>query len=160
MKFLVCLVICGVLIGGTEVAAQSRIPSQRVEKNDAQAIDRATKEIRVVLDSQVAAWNRGDLEGFMAGYWRSPGLTFTSGTNLTNGWDETLARYKKRYQGEGKEMGTLSFEEITIEILGEKAAFVRGKWKLQMKESAPGGRFTLVVRRFPEGWRVIHDHTS
>jgi beta-aspartyl-peptidase (threonine type) len=120
----------------------------------------AVAEIRAVLDAQVVAWNKGDLEGFMNGYWRSPELTFTSGATLTKGWDETLARYKKRYQSEGREMGTLAFSDLEIQTLGPDSALVRGQWKLTLKDASPGGRFTLILRRFPEGWRIIHDHTS
>jgi beta-aspartyl-peptidase (threonine type) len=121
---------------------------------------KSVAEIRAVLDAQVGAWNKGDLEGFMDGYWRSPELTFTSGATLTKGWNETLARYKKRYQSEGREMGTLAFSDLEIQTLGADSALVRGQWKLTLKDSSPGGRFTLILRRFSEGWRIIHDHTS
>ena len=116
--------------------------------------------VRSVLDAQVAAWNRGDLEGFMAGYWNSPELTFVSGAKETTGWQPTLERYRKSYQAEGREMGKLSFEDLRVESLGPDAAFVRGEFQLKMSDGkTPHGRFTLVFRRFPEGWRIIHDHT-
>jgi uncharacterized protein (TIGR02246 family) len=134
-------------------AAQERKPA------DPKADEAA---IRKVLADQDAAWNKGDLEGFMAGYWKSPELTFISGNNKTKGWDATLERYKKRYQGEGKEMGKLTFSELDVEMLGPDAALVRGRFTLElMKEKEkPTGLFTLVFRRFPEGWRIVHDHTS
>lgn len=122
---------------------------------------KTTREVRAVLDAQVAAWNRGDLEGFMKGYWRSPELTFTSGTTQTSGWDETLARYKRRYQGEGREMGTLTFADISILPLERHTALARGRWKLVFSDGKVSeGLFTLVLKQLPEGWRVIHDHTS
>lgn len=122
---------------------------------------KTTREVRAVLDAQVAAWNRGDLEGFMKGYWRSPELTFTSGTTQTSGWDETLARYKRRYQGEGREMGTLTFADISILPLERHTALARGRWKLVFSDGKSSeGLFTLVLKQLPEGWRVIHDHTS
>lgn len=117
--------------------------------------------IRALLATQVDAWNRGDLEGFMAGYWQSPELSFTSGTAETRGWQPTLERYRRKYQGEGKEMGKLDFFDLRVEMLAPDAAFVRGHWHLKMKNGdEPGGLFTLVLRKFPDGWRIIHDHTS
>ncbi len=115
----------------------------------------------MVLDSQVAAWNRGDLEGFMQGYWKSEDLTFFSGGTETRGWQETLDRYKKSYQSDGREMGHLDFGDLRIEMLGPGAAFVRGTWKLTMSDGkTPHGLFTLIFRRFPEGWRIVHDSTG
>jgi beta-aspartyl-peptidase (threonine type) len=117
--------------------------------------------IRELLARQVEAWNRGNLEGFMAGYWKSPELSFYSVDKVTHGWQPTLARYRAKYQGEGKEMGKLDFFDLRVELLGPDAAFVRGHWRLQMKNGQqPGGLFTLILRRFPEGWKIIHDHTS
>lgn len=116
--------------------------------------------IRDVLDQQVAAWNRGDLEGFMEGYWKSDELTFFSGNDRTSGWEGTLKRYRDKYQGEGKEMGQLAFSELEIEMLGADAAFVRGRFTLETSVGKPTGLFTLIVKKLPEGWRIVHDHTS
>ena len=117
--------------------------------------------IRQLLDKQVAAWNRHDLEGFMAGYWNSPQLTFFSGGTITTGWQPTLERYRKRYQGEGREMGTLRFADLRVESLAPDASFVRGAYELTMSSGKkPHGLFTLVLRKLPEGWRIVHDHTS
>jgi ketosteroid isomerase-like protein len=116
--------------------------------------------IRQVLDSQVAAWNKGDLEGFMAGYWKSEKLTFFSGDKIEHGWQATYDRYRKRYQAEGREMGQLTFSDLEIEMLGADIAWVRGRWKLVTSKETPGGLFTLVFKKFPEGWRIVHDHTS
>jgi uncharacterized protein (TIGR02246 family) len=116
--------------------------------------------IQQVLQQQQAAWNRHDLEAFMSGYWNSPELTFFS-TKRTSGWQATLERYRKTYQGEGREMGKLEFSDLKIEALAPDAAFVRGSWKLTLADGkTPHGWFTLVFRRFPEGWRIVHDHTS
>jgi beta-aspartyl-peptidase (threonine type) len=113
-----------------------------------------------VLDRQVEAWNRRDLEGFMQGYWHSPELTFYSGGTVVSGWETTLARYRNRYQGEGHEMGQLDFLDLKIELLGPSAAFVCGRFHLKMSSGESGGLFTLTFRKFPDGWKIIHDHTS
>ncbi len=117
--------------------------------------------IRKVMQSQVDAWNRHDLDAFMAGYWNSPELTFFSGATVTQGWQPTLDRYRKKYQSAGAEMGTLQFNDLQVEMLGPKSAFVRGKFLLTLSDGKqPHGLFTLVFRQFPEGWRIIHDHSS
>jgi ketosteroid isomerase-like protein len=116
--------------------------------------------IQRVLDDQAAAWNKGDLPGFMKGYLESDELSFFSGDKKTKGWKATLERYQKRYQGEGKEMGKLAFEELTIELLGDDHALARGRYRLKMKIETPTGIFTLILRKTPAGWRIIHDHTS
>jgi beta-aspartyl-peptidase (threonine type) len=96
----------------------------------------------------------------MAGYWKSPRLTFYTGKTRLRGWDATLERYRKRYQGEGREMGKLTFNEIDIEFVGDDHALVRGRFRVTLKKQTPEGLFTLIFRKLPEGWRIIHDHTS
>lgn len=118
------------------------------------------KEIRAVLDKQVADWNKGDLKAFMEGYLRSPDITFYSGGKVSRGWDAMLERYQKNYQAEGKEMGQLAFRDLVIDIVGPDAAVVRGRYELTLKKEMPTGLFTLVFRRGEGGWRIIHDHTS
>jgi ketosteroid isomerase-like protein len=118
-------------------------------------------EIRAVLTAQVAAWNEGKLEAFMDGYWRSPELSFFSGGRKLAGWDATLERYRKTYQSEGKEMGKLDFSDLEIQMLADKAALVRGRWRLRMNDGKElGGLYTLIFRRFDNGWKIVHDHTS
>ncbi|MBZ5615160.1 MAG: DUF3225 domain-containing protein [Acidobacteriia bacterium] len=117
--------------------------------------------IRKVIEEQQAAWNRQNLEGFMAGYWNSPELTFFSGAHESKGWQAALDRYKKSYQGAGHEMGKLEFANLRIEMLGTNAAFVRGEFHLTMSDGqTPRGLFTLVFRKFPEGWKIVHDHSA
>jgi beta-aspartyl-peptidase (threonine type) len=121
----------------------------------------ADAAVRAVLSRQVEAWNRGDLEGFMAGYWNSPDLVFQSGATITRGWQATRERYRRRYQAEGKEMGRLRFQDLDVQLVGSDAAFIRGKWHLTMKDgSEPGGLFTLLARRIGGEWKIVHDHTS
>jgi beta-aspartyl-peptidase (threonine type) len=117
--------------------------------------------IRKLIEDQQASWNRQDLEGFMSGYWNSPELTFFSGAHESQGWQAALDRYKKNYQGAGHEMGKLEFANLRIEMLGPEAAFVRGEFHLTMSDGkTPHGLFTLVFRKFPEGWRIVHDHSA
>ena len=122
--------------------------------------------IKHMLVSQIEAWNHGNLEGYMQGYWHSPELEFFSGATVTKGWEPTLARYRQRYQGQGKEMGQLEFQDLKIDLLGRKAAVVTGAWQLTMSDQKapdgkkPHGLFTLIVKRMPGGWRIVHDHTS
>ncbi len=124
------------------------------------------KDIRAVLDAQVAAWNKGDLDGFMAGYWNDEKLTFVSGGDITSGWKKTKERYEKRYKADGKEMGRLTFSELYVETFGSNAAMLRGKFELSLekekdeKKKHPRGRFTLILKKFPDGWKIVHDHTS
>src|SRR5262245_8725518 len=104
-------------------------------------------DIKKLLDAQVVAWNKKDLTGYMAGYWSNDKLTFFSGGTMTHGYKDTLERYQQRYQGTGKEMGTLSFKELTIEGVGKSAAFARGRWKLLMSDGKElVGLFTLILK--------------
>jgi ketosteroid isomerase-like protein len=138
---LVVLVICGVNAWGSPT-----VP---------------TEEIRQVIVKQQDAWNRGDLEEFMAGYWNSPELTFFSGARESKGWQAALDRYKKSYQSAGHEMGKLEFANLRIEMLGPESAFVRGEFHLTMSDGkTPHGLFTLIFRRFPEGWKIVHDQSA
>ena len=118
-------------------------------------------DVRALLQRQQDAWNHHDLEGFMGGYWKSEDLTFFSGGNVTRGWQPTLDRYRQHYQSAGTEMGKLEFRNLRIEMLGTNAAFARGEYYLTIASGkAPHGIFTLIIRRLPEGWRIVHDHTS
>ena len=121
---------------------------------------RSAREVRAVLDRQVEAWNRRDLEGFMQGYWHSSDLTFFSGGAVVSGWESTLDRYRERYQSGGNEMGQLEFSDLKVELLGTRAAFVRGRFHLKMTSGEAGGLFTLTFRKLAEGWKIVHDHTS
>ena len=115
--------------------------------------------IRAVLNAQQAAWNRGDVDVFLLGYWHSPELTFSGSSGVSRGWDGVLARYKKNYPDRAT-MGELDFSGLEFRFLGPDAALVLGKWHLKREKGDVGGVFTLVFQRFPEGWKIIHDHTS
>jgi beta-aspartyl-peptidase (threonine type) len=127
--------------------------------------EKVREAVRKVLDGQVEAWNQGDLDGFMVGYWQSDNLTFFSGskegTQVRHGWHETFERFRQRYKAEGKEMGQLKFDELQIDPTGPKSAVVRGRWELTHKDGKKdGGLLTLLFREEAQGWCIVHDHTS
>ena len=123
---------------------------------DSSADERA---IRDVLATQQAAWNRGDIPTFLQGYWNSPDLTFASSDGIVRGYDGLLQRYQKSYPNPDA-MGQLDFAGLEIRSLGPESALVIGRWHLRRPAGDAGGVFTLIFRRFPTGWRIIHDHTS
>lgn len=115
--------------------------------------------IRKVLQNQQTAWNRGDVDAFLTGYWHSPELTFSGSSGVSRGWDGVLARYKKNYPDRAA-MGVLDFSGLEFRFLGPDAALVLGRWHLKRESGDVGGVFSLVWQRFPDGWKIIHDHTS
>lgn len=119
----------------------------------------ATDEILRVLDNQATAWNRGDIAGYMDGYWKSDSLVFTSGGTVNRGWRETFEKYAAKYDTREK-MGTLQFSDVDVTILSAHSAWVLGRWELQRADQRPYGIFTIVMKQFPNGWKIIHDHTS
>jgi hypothetical protein len=116
-------------------------------------------EVREVIRQGEAAWNAGSIEGYMETYWKSPDLRFASGGGVTYGWQETLDRYLKRYPDRAA-MGRLEFSDLDIRVVSDEAAVAFGTWRLFREHDEPHGLFTLLLRRFPEGWRIVHDHTS
>lgn len=116
--------------------------------------------IERVLAEQAAAWNRGDLEAFMDGYWRSPDLVFTSGGNVQRGWQTTLDRYVATYGTSPETMGRLTFSDLEIHPLGDGAAWALGRWGLDNDGETMGGVFSLVFREIDGRWLIVHDHTS
>lgn len=123
------------------------------------------------LEKQAAAWNNGDIDGYMEGYWRSPDLTFSGGGRTTRGWTATRDRYKAKYDTREK-MGTLAFSDLELTPLGREHALVLGRWRLARKPADASGNFSIVLKREPgrwvmwpilhskHRWRVIHDHSS
>ena len=115
-----------------------------------------------VLRAQEASWNRGDLDEFLKeGYVQSPSLTFFSGGEVSRGFTTVLEHYRKSYKEGGKEMGRLEFTDVETLLFGSDSGILRGRWHLDfLNKSRVGGLFTLVMQRTPEGWRIVHDHTS
>ena len=125
----------------------------------------AAEQVRAVIRAQQEAWNRGDIDGFMNGYARgsrqsgSDSTTFVSEDTVTRGWQTVRDRYRKKYSSRAK-MGTLTFSNLEITLLSSDSAVASGRWKLKRANDQPHGRFTLILRRLPEGWRIVYDHTS
>jgi uncharacterized protein (TIGR02246 family) len=151
-RITICLLFSAAILAAP---IHDAVHAQTKSKQDAVTI----AAVRTVLDAQVEAWNRGDIEGFMDGYARSPDITFISGDNFTRGWQTVHDRYQKNYDSREK-MGTLTFSDLETRVLSNDAAVTIGRWHLQLANSEPHGRFTLIFRRTRQGWRIVHDHTS
>ncbi len=147
------LSLCVLFAGAMLAAGCDQSPPNQNVPEDQLVLD--------VLHEQEAAWNRGDLSGFMQGYWPSDSLRFASGGTVRYGWQTTLDGYKQGYP-DADAMGTLSFDSLSINFLGADDAYVFGRWALARDTTfAPAsGLFTLILHRTPQGWRIVHDHTS
>ena len=142
------------LIAGTASAMGQPATQTKSNRNE-----KTKAAIRAVLEVQRDAWNRGDIEGYMDGYARSPKIEFVGGDSISRGWQTVLDRYKKNYNSREK-MGTLTFSEIEITLLSKDAALVLGRWRLKRASDQPHGTFTLLFRKTRAGWRIVHDHSS
>ena len=149
--------VCLLLLSAAILAAPLNVAVHAQTKSKREALTIAA--VRAVLDAQSVAWNRGDIEGFMDGYARSPDITFVSGDSFTRGWQTVHDRYQKNYDSREK-MGTLTFSDLETTVLSTDAAVTIGRWHLQLADGQPHGRFTLIFRRTRHGWRIVHDHTS
>ncbi|WP_018148214.1 YybH family protein [Henriciella marina] len=125
----------------------------------ASPMESASTSIEAVVRAQAEAWNRGDIENFMQGYWPSPELRFASGGTVTRGFEQTLDRYETRYASR-EAMGKLSFSELETVQLSEDAAVLHGRWQLQRTSDAPSGLLTLVFRKMDGEWQIISDTTT
>jgi uncharacterized protein (TIGR02246 family) len=143
---LTLLILCNIVIAALVCAEPEQPPN-------------SVAEIQSVLTAQQDAWNRGDIDSFMNGYARSASTVFVSEDEARRGWETVRDRYKAKYSDRAK-MGALSFSEIEVTMLSPDAAVVLGRWKLKRENDDPHGRFTLIFKRLPEGWRIVHDHTS
>ena len=141
-----------VLLAALAAAGCAAAP-RRFERSDRAAV-------AAVLERQRVAWNRGDLAAYMQGYARTADLVFTSAGQIRLGWDDTMRRYRSRYGGDRAGMGQLAFDIVQVQPLGADGAVVLGRWRLTATPNAGGGVFSVVLERRPEGWRIVHDHTS
>ena len=130
--------------------------------NDTQLLGSERSErdsITNVLMAQQDAWNAGNIDAFMAGYWQSPDLRFASGGSVTRGWQATRDRYHARYSDRSI-MGMLSFDQLEVVELSDDAAIVHGAWLLTRENDAPSGLFTLVFRKIDGAWLIVSDTTT
>ena len=120
---------------------------------------KAETTIRRIMADQELAWNRGDLEGFMLGYWHSDSLRFIGSRGLTYGWQQTLDNYKKGYP-DTEAMGKLKFTILSVEQLSKRSAYVIGKWHLAHKAGDLEGHYTLLWKKVKGVWVIVADHSS
>lgn len=153
MRYLLSVSLSLAIMGISTAFNSAR--GRQIEKPQA----RIENAIRAVLDAQRDAWNRGDIEGYMDGYHRSPDTEFVSGDRINRGWQTVLERYKKTYNSREK-MGTLTFSDLEITVLSKDSALVLGRWHLKRASDEPHGTFTLLFRKTNAGWKIVHDHTS
>ena len=161
IKRFVPLATLAILYSGASYTGtpNSAIPADHKPVALSQTAATSADAIRNVLNSQQIAWNRADIPAFLTGYWNSPELTFAGSEGIVRGYDGLLTRYRRSYPNK-ESMGELTFSGLEIRDLGPDAALVFGHWQLKRPIGGVGGVFTLVFRRFPNGWRIIHDHTS
>lgn len=146
------LLAAGAFLFAAACASTPPSPSAEQQAREAAAI-------LALLEAQDEAWNRGDIDGFMAGYWQSPDLRFASGGEVARGYDQTLARYKARYSSRAL-MGTLETTGHEIVLLSPDAAVAHGRWKLTRADDTPGGLYTLVLRKIAGRWVIVSDTTT
>lgn len=123
-----------------------------------QPADRTT--ITGVIEAQAAAWNAGNLDGYMAGYAKLDQLVFTSGGKIRRGYQATYDAFHTKYAQDTSKMGKLRFEILEVQPIGADGAVVLGHWALTDSPSDGQGVFSVIFERRPEGWRIVHDHTS
>jgi len=140
-------VIIVILLGGF-IAAASAPDDQRLKE-----------EIRIVLADSEAGWNSGDIEKYMECYRKSEKMRFAGNGTFQYGWENTKTRYQKSYPDKAA-MGTLTFSDVDITILSDDAACIFGRWTLHYPDKKRSGLYTLIMRKFEEGWRIVHDHSS
>jgi hypothetical protein len=148
----IAVTFCNVYLSRSARAAASR----QGESAGSTAVEAS---LRRLLDRQVEAWNRGDVDGFMGWYWNSAETSFSGTSGVTRGWQGLHDRYKRNYPDRAA-MGKLTFGKIEVTPLCADAAMILGEWHLEREQKPVGGVFTLVARKFPEGWRIVHDHTD
>lgn len=119
----------------------------------------AKRGAREILDLQAISWNKGDLEGYMQGYWKSDSLQFIGRSGVTYGWENTLQNYKRSYPNP-EAMGQLAFTVLQVNDISPTAAYVTGKWTLTRSAGNLEGYFTLLLRRINNEWKIVADHSS
>lgn len=143
------------LLAGVNTGPRAAKPRHEAQS----AASEEDARIRQVLEAQAAAWNRGDIDSFMAYYWKSDETLFVGASGVTRGWQAVLDRYHRTYPTR-QTMGRLAFSNVEVQIICPDAATVIGQFHLQRANDHPSGVYTLNLRKFPEGWRIVVDHTT
>lgn len=152
LLFILILVVFGFPVNDASAQSEQQV--------DTSANENLEKELEQLLGKQVAAWNEGNLEKFMDTYWKSPKLTFSSGGKTNFGWQATLNNYQKAYPTPEK-MGKLHFDELRVSKIEAHSALVLGHWHLRLVDGQQrDGNFTLVVMKFGNNRKIVHDHSS
>ena len=151
MKLLYSLLIT--LLFTSCISVKADINSTAEESTD---YELAEAGIRLVLEKQVTAWNKHDLEGFMDGYWKSDQLKFYGASGLTLGWDQTLENYKKRYPTK-RETGTLNFVINDISIIEGNNYWVMGEYHLKREIGDAEGIFIIIFKQINGEWKIVAD---
>lgn len=160
IKFI--LVLCG--FSATLMACNQQeevVREQQLPQQEQQITTEAETSIKQVLQQQSECWSSGDLECYMQGYWKSDSLLFVGSRGLTYGWQNTLDNYRKSYP-DASSMGQLTFDTKEIRPLSPSAVLVVGKWHLA-READKGdleGHFSVIFRKFADGWKIVADHSS
>ena len=156
------LAILGVLAGLSMTAGLSSAQETGIRARDNRVVSHAMDktQITAVLTAQQEAWNRGDVNAFLTGYWDSPELTFSGSNGIARGIAGVRERYQRNYPDRAS-MGELTFSSLEFRFIGPQAALVLGQWHLKRENKGDiGGVFSLVWQRFQDGWKIVHDHTS
>ena len=154
MKHLLTALVLSLPMAACTLADPAGAPSMVIVSTESEVA-----AITTLLEQQDDAWNRGDIDGFMDGYWRSSELRFASGGNVTRGWDETNARYRRVYATPDL-MGRLVTSGYEIVMLSPDAAIAHGAWLLERASDRPSGLYTLVLRKIDGEWLIVSDTTT
>lgn len=151
MKNILFLIL--VLLSISSFAQKKHPKHQKQQLPDKQQIIR-------LLMNQKSAWNEGNLDQYMMGYWKNDSLSFIGKKGITKGWQATLDTYKKSYPDKAA-MGQLQFDILKVELLSPTSAYVVGKWDLTRKEKGNlSGYFSLLLKKLDNKWVIVSDHSS
>ncbi|MET6999155.1 YybH family protein [Chitinophaga defluvii] len=145
MRFILFLFILSIFSGVLSINTYAQHPEEQ--------------QIRALMQQQTAAWNEGDLNGFMQTYWQSDSLMFIGKSGVTYSWQATLDNYKKSYPDTAA-MGKLNFNLLEFKPLTPVLYFVVGKWHLQRTAGDLQGHFSLLIRKINGEWKIVADHSS
>lgn len=140
------------LVSAEGTAKSSSGPATKAMSSD-------ESQIRTLLAEQAENWNRGDIDTFMTSYWKSDETLFVGATGVSRGWNAVLARYHRAYP-DRKAMGRVTLSNLEVHQYCPDAALVLGNYHLDRQSDHPEGVFTLDLRKFPDGWRIVVDHTT